>query len=154
QPLVPLGIFRSRAVTISNIVAVLWAAACFVWFFICALYLQRVLGYDAWHVGLAFLPANLVMAVLSLGVSAKLVMRFGLKIPLTGGLLVSALGLGLFAVGAVSGDMRSDVVPGMILLGLGAAIAFNPMLLSAMGGVPESESGLASGLLNTSFMMG
>jgi EmrB/QacA subfamily drug resistance transporter len=153
-PLVPLGLFRSRAISISNIVAVLWAAAMFAWFFISALYLQRVLGYDAMHVGLAFLPANLVMAALSLGLSAKLVMRFGIKIPLAAGLLLAALGLALFAGSPLNAALATDVLPGMILLGLGAGIAFNPLLIASMSDVDPSESGLASGLVNTAFMMG
>jgi EmrB/QacA subfamily drug resistance transporter len=153
-PLVPLGLFRSRALATANIAAVLWAAACFAWFFICALYLQRVLGHDAMRVSLAFLPANLVMAVLSLGLSAKVVIRFGIKLPFVAGMLIGALGLALFAVAPVNGEVLTDVLPGMILLGLGAGVAFNPLLLAAMGGVPASESGLASGLVNTSFMMG
>jgi EmrB/QacA subfamily drug resistance transporter len=153
-PLVPLRLFRSRAISISNIVAVLWAAAMFAWFFISALYLQRVLGYDAMHVGLAFLPANLVMAALSLGLSAKLVMRFGIKIPLATGLLLAALGLALFAGSPLNATLTADVLPGMILLGLGAGIAFNPLLIASMSDVEPSESGLASGLVNTAFMMG
>jgi hypothetical protein len=153
-PLVPLGLFRSRALATANIAAVLWAAACFAWFFICALYLQRVLGHDAMRVSLAFLPANLVMAVLSLGLSAKLVVRFGIKTPFVAGMLIGAVGLALFAVAPVNGEVLTDVLPGMIPLGLGAGVAFNPLLLAAMGGVPASESGLASGLVNTSFMIG
>lgn len=153
-PLMPLALFRSRAVTTANIAAVLWAAAMFAWFFICALYLQRVLGYNALQVSLAFLPANLVMAALSLGFSAKLVMRFGIKIPLAAGLVSAAVGLALFAGAPLKADAVTDVLPGMILLGIGAGIAFNPLLLAAMSGVEASESGLASGVVNTSFMMG
>ncbi len=153
-PLVPLGLFRSRALVTANVSAVLWAAACFAWFFMCALYLQRVLGQDAWRVGLAFLPANLVMALLSLGVSAKLVTRFGIRIPLAAGMLAAAAGLALFAIAPVKGDIVTDIVPGMVLLGLGAGIAFNPLILAAMNGVAASESGLASGLINSSFMIG
>ncbi|MFL5972693.1 MAG: MFS transporter, partial [Gaiellaceae bacterium] len=76
-PLVPLGLFRLRNLAISNVVGVLWAAAMFAWFFLSALYLQLVLGYSPLEVGLAFLPGNLIMGFLSLGLSAKLVMRFG-----------------------------------------------------------------------------
>src|SRR5262245_51838102 len=85
-PLVPLGIFRLRNVAVSNVVGVLWAAAMFAWFFLSALYLQQVLGYSPLQVGLAFLPGNLIMAVFSLGLSAKLVMRYGVRIPLATGL--------------------------------------------------------------------
>lgn len=154
SPLVPLGMFRLRNLAIANITAVLWAAAMFAWFFISALYMQSVLGYSALQVGLAFLPANVIMAVFSLGISAKLIMRFGIKIPLASGLLMAAIGLALFARMPVAGHFVLDVLPGMLLLGLGAGIAFNPMLLAAMNDVKPSESGLASGVINTSFMMG
>src|SRR4029078_6104806 len=73
-PLVPLGLFRVRSVATANVVGVLGAAAMFAWFFISALYMQLVLGYSAMHVGLAFLPANLIMAAFSLGWSARIVM--------------------------------------------------------------------------------
>ncbi len=153
-PLVPLRLFRLRNLAIANTAAILWAAAMFAWFFISALYMQSVLGYTALQVGLAFLPANIIMAVFSLGISAQLIMRFGLKIPLASGLGLAAIGLALFARMPVNGHFAVDVLPGMILLGLGAGIAFNPMLLAAMNDVEPSESGLASGVINTSFMMG
>jgi EmrB/QacA subfamily drug resistance transporter len=153
-PLMPLGLFRLRSVAVSNVVGVLWAAAMFAWFFISALYMQLVLGYSAMQVGLAFLPSNLIMAAFSLGLSAKIVMRFGIRTPLAVGLLLAALGLALFARAPAGGSFAIDVLPGMLLLGLGAGIAFNPVLLAAMSEVPASESGLASGVVNTSFMMG
>jgi MFS family permease len=126
----------------------------FAWFFISALYLQLVLGYNAMQVGLSFLPANLIMAAFSLGLSAKIVMRFGIRVPLAAGLLIAAMGLALFARAPVDGHFIVDVLPGMTLLGIGAGIAFNPVLLGAMSDVAPSESGLASGVVNTSFMMG
>ncbi|MGE7089056.1 MFS transporter, partial [Achromobacter xylosoxidans] len=89
-----------------------------------------------------------------LGLSAKLVMRFGIRGPLATGLLMAALGLALFARAPVDGHFAADVLPGMLLLGLGAGIAFNPMLLAAMSDVEPSQSGLASGVVNTAFMMG
>ncbi|MGN6806295.1 MAG: DHA2 family efflux MFS transporter permease subunit [Trinickia sp.] len=154
HPLMPLRMFALRNVATANVVGVLWAAAMFAWFFISALYLQRVLGYSAMKVGLAFLPANIIMAVFSLGLSAKLVMRFGIRAPLCIGLLVAALGLASFARAPVDGSFALHVLPGMILLGLGAGVAFNPVLLAAMSDVAPDESGLASGVVNTSFMMG
>jgi hypothetical protein len=153
-PLMPLGLFRLRNTAIANIVGVLWAAAMFAWFFLSALYLQQVLGYSPMGVGLAFLPANLIMGAFSLGLSAKLVTRFGIRSPLAAGLLLAAIGLALFARAPVDGSFTLDVLPGMILLGLGAGIAFNPVLLAAMSDVAPSEAGLASGVVNTSFMMG
>jgi EmrB/QacA subfamily drug resistance transporter len=154
SPLVPLGLFRLRNIAFSNVVGVLWAAAMFAWFFLSALYLQLVLGYSPLEVGLAFLPANLIMGFFSLGISAKLVMRFGIRPPLSFGLGLAAAGLALFARAPVDGNFVVDVLPSMILLGLGAGMAFNPVLLAAMSDVEESEAGLASGVVNTSFMMG
>jgi MFS family permease len=126
----------------------------FAWFFLSALYLQLVLGYTPLQVGLAFLPANLIMGAFSIGLSAKLVMRFGIKPPLSSGLLLAAAGLALFARAPVDGHFVVDVLPSMILLGFGAGIAFNPVLLAAMSDVAPEEAGLASGVVNTSFMMG
>jgi EmrB/QacA subfamily drug resistance transporter len=153
-PLMPLGLFRLRNVMTANIVGILWAAALFAWFFLSALYLQLVLGYSALQVGLAFLPANLIMAAFSLGLSARLVMRFGIRLPLTTGLLLAAIGLVLLVRAPVNGNFAVDVLPSMILLGLGGGIAFNPMLLAAMSDVAPADSGLASGVVNTAFMMG
>ena len=153
-PLVPLGLFRLRNVATANVVGVLWAAAMFAWFFISALYMQLVLGYTAMQVGLGFLPANLIMAAFSLGLSARIVMRFGIRGPLSAGLLLAALGLALFARAPVGGNFALDVLPGMLLLGLGAGMAFNPVLLAAMSDVDPAESGIASGVVNTAFMMG
>jgi EmrB/QacA subfamily drug resistance transporter len=154
HPLMPLGLFKLRNVATANVVGVLWAAAMFAWFFISALYMQLVLGYSPMQVGLAFLPANLIMAVCSLGVSAKLVMRFGIRGPFAAGLLLASIGLALFARAPVDGSLWLDVLPGMLVLGLGAGIAFNPVLMAAMSDVTPSDSGLASGVVNTSFMMG
>jgi EmrB/QacA subfamily drug resistance transporter len=154
DPLMPLGLFRLRNVATANLVGVLWAAAMFAWFFLSALYMQLVLGYSALQVGLGFLPANLVMAAFSLGLSARIVMRFGIRAPLAAGLAMAALGLLLFARAPAGGSFVVDVLPGMLLLGLGAGIAFNPLLLAAMSDVRPEESGLASGVVNTSFMMG
>ena len=154
SPLVPLSLFKLRNIWVSNLVGVFWAAAMFAWFFLSALYLQLVLGYSPLEVGLSFLPANLIMGAFSIGLSAKLVMRFGFRKPLATGLLLAAAGLLLFVRAPVDGNFLVDVLPSMILLGFGAGIAFNPVLLAAMSDVEPSESGLASGLVNTSFMMG
>jgi EmrB/QacA subfamily drug resistance transporter len=154
SPLVPLRLFRLRNIAVSNAVGVLWAGAMFAWFFLTALYLQLVLGYSPLEVGLAFLPGNLVMGAVSIGLSARLVLRFGIRPPLSFGLLCASLGLLLLARAPVDGSFATDVLPSMILLGLGAGIAFNPVLLAAMSDVEPTEAGLASGLVNTSFMMG
>lgn len=154
HPLMPLGLFRLRSVSVANVVGVLWAAAMFAWFFISALYMQLVLNYTPMQIGLAFLPANIIMAVFSLGLSARIVMRFGIRKPLAAGLWLAAIGLALFARAPVNGSFVVDVLPGMMLLGLGAGMAFNPVLLAAMSEVSPSDSGLASGVVNTAFMMG
>lgn len=154
QPLVPLGLFKLRNVATANSVGVLEAVGMFAWFFLSALYLQLVLDYTPMQVGLAFLPANVIMAIFSLGLSAKIVMRFGIRPPLTFGLLLVAGGLAAFGMAPVNGEFVWHVLPGMLLLGLGAGIAFNPLLLAAMSDVDPSESGVASGVVNTAFMMG
>jgi hypothetical protein len=154
SPLVPLGLFRLRNVAVSNSVGILWAAAMFAWFFLSALYLQLVLGYSPLEVGLAFLPSNLIMGAFSLGLSARIVMRYGIRLPLAAGLLLAAVGLGLFVRAPVGGTFWVDVLPSMILLGFGAGLALNPVLLAAMSDVAPEEAGLASGVVNTSFMMG
>jgi EmrB/QacA subfamily drug resistance transporter len=153
-PLVPLRLFRLRNLAVANLIGVLWAAGMFAWFFMSALYMQLVLGYNALKVGLAFLPANLIMAAFSLGLSARVVMRFGLRGPIAVGLLLAAAGLALFARAPLAGAFLADVLPAMVLLGVGAGIGFNPVLLAAMGDVSEHESGLASGIVNTSFLLG
>jgi EmrB/QacA subfamily drug resistance transporter len=153
-PLVPLRLFRHRTLTTANVIAVLMAGSMFAWFFLSALYLQLILGYSPLEVGLAFLPATLIMGAFSLGLSAKLVMRFGIRAPLVSGMTLMALGIILFARAPVDGNFAVDVLPSMIILGIGAGMAFNPLLLAAMGDVEPTEAGLASGVVNTAFMMG
>jgi EmrB/QacA subfamily drug resistance transporter len=153
-PLVPLRLFRLRNFSTASIIGVLWAAAMFAWFFLAALYLQFVLGYSPLQIGLAFLPSSLIMALFSIGLSAKLVMRFGISRPLGVGLGLATAGLALFIRLPVHGSFVVDVLPSMILLGFGAGMAFNPVLLAAMNDVEQTEAGLASGVVNTAFMMG
>jgi EmrB/QacA subfamily drug resistance transporter len=154
SPLVPLGLFRLRNVATANVVGILWSAAMFAWFFLAALYLQLVLGYTSLEVGLAFLPATIIMGAFSLGLSAKLVMRFGIRTPLAVGMALVAVGLALFARAPVDGSFVVDVLPSMIVLGFGVGMAMNPVLLAAMSDVAPEEAGLASGVVNTAFMMG
>jgi EmrB/QacA subfamily drug resistance transporter len=154
SPLVPLSLFRLRTLAASNVIGVLWSASMFAWFFLSALYLQLVLGYSPLEVGLAYLPNTLIMGAFSLGLSAKIVMRYGIRAPLATAMLLVTVALALFARAPVDGSFVVDVLPSMILLGLGAGLAFNPMLLAAMSDVEPSEAGLASGVVNTSFMMG
>jgi MFS family permease len=153
SPLVPLGLFRNRNVSVANVTGVLMAAGLFAYFFLSALYLQNVLGYTPLEVGFAYLPSMIIWGATSL-YSDKLVMRFGIKPPLVVGLGLMTLSLLLFARAPVDGNFAIAVLPATIAVGLGAGIGFNPILLAAMGGVAPQEAGLASGVVNTSFMMG
>jgi EmrB/QacA subfamily drug resistance transporter len=154
SPLMPLGLFRFRNLATANAVGVLMAGGMFAAFFLSALYLQLVLGYTPLEVGLAYLPSTVVWGAVSYGLSDKLVMRFGIKPPLVVGLTFMAIGILLFARAPVDGNFAVDVLPAMLLQGFGAGIAFNPILLAAMGDVAPQEAGLASGIVNTAFMMG
>ena len=150
----PLSLFRHRNLSVANVIGVLMAAAMFAMFFFSALYLQLVLDYSPLEVGLAFLPSTLVWGFASLFLSDRLVMRFGIKTPLVGGLGFFILGLLLFARAPVDGTFTMDVLLPMLFFGLGGGITFNPLLLAAMGDVEPQDSGLASGVVNTAFMMG
>jgi EmrB/QacA subfamily drug resistance transporter len=153
-PLVPLGIFRSRTIVVTNLVTALSGAAFFGWFFFSALYAQHVLGYDALQTGLTFLPATLTMGALSLGLAAWVVARIGAKKPLVGGMLLVAVGLALFARAPVDGAFFPDILIPMFLLGLGAGTSFMPLFLIATADVSPADSGLVSGLISTSQMIG
>jgi len=154
-PLVPPGIFASsRNLTVSNVVMALAVVGVIGWFFFSALYLQRVLGYDSLATGLAYLPATVAMGALSYSASARAVNRFGIKPMIIVGMGLMVLGLLLFARVPVGGSFLVDVLPGMIVLGVGAALGFMAVILASTTGIPESEAGLASGLVNTSQQMG
>jgi EmrB/QacA subfamily drug resistance transporter len=153
EPLVPFSVFCHRNVSVANTVGTLMAAGMFAYFFFSALYLQQVLGYTPLEVGLAYLPSTVLWGASSL-YSDKFVMRYGIKKPLGAGLGLMALGLLLFARVPVDGNVFVDVIPATLAIGLGGGIAFNPLLLAAMGDVKPEESGLASGIVNTAFMMG
>jgi EmrB/QacA subfamily drug resistance transporter len=153
-PLMPLGLFRLRNVSTANTVGVLMAGGLFAWFFLSALYLQRILGYSPLEVGLAFLPSTVLWGAVSFAVSDKLVLRFGFKPPIVAGMVLFVVSLLLFARAPVDGNFALDILPATLLVGLGAGISFNPLLLAAMSDVEPSESGLASGVVNTAFMMG
>jgi EmrB/QacA subfamily drug resistance transporter len=154
HPLVPLGIFRSRTVTGANVVQTLMVAGLFGMFFLGALYLQRVLGYDSIEVGLAFLPVAISIGVLSFSISAKLIMRFGATATLLPGLVFVAIGLALFQRVPVDGNYVTDLLPTMLLLGIGAGLAFPSLMTLAMAGAGPEDSGLASGLVNTTQQVG
>ena len=153
-PLMPLGLFRNRNLSTANVVGVLMAAGLFAYFFFSALYLQLVLEYSPLEVGLAYLPGTVVWGASSLLLSDRFVMRFGIKPPLLAGLGLMVLALVLLARTPVDGNWAVDILPATLAVGLGAGIAFNPILLAAMSGVAHTEAGLASGVVNTAFMMG
>jgi EmrB/QacA subfamily drug resistance transporter len=154
NPLVPLRIFRSRTVSGANVIGALMVAGMFGMFFLGALYMQRVLGYDALEVGLAFLPVALLIGALSLGISARLIMRFGGKATLIPGLVLIVAGLAWFQRVPVDGEYLVDLLPSMLLLGLGAGLTFPSLMTLAMSGASESDAGLASGLINTTIQVG
>jgi EmrB/QacA subfamily drug resistance transporter len=154
HPLVPLRIFRSRIVSVANLVQALMVAGLFGMFFLGALYMQRVLHYGAIEVGLAFLPVALVIGALSLGVSARLIMRFGARATLLPGLALVAIGLVLFQRAPVDADYLVDLFPVMLLLGTGAGLSFPSLMTLAMSGATPADSGLASGLVNTTQQVG
>jgi EmrB/QacA subfamily drug resistance transporter len=154
NPLIPLRVFRSRTVTIANLMQVLMVAGIFGMFFLGALYLQRVLRYDAIEVGLAFLPVALGIAALSLRVAAKSMVRFGAKSTLIGGLTLVAAGLLLFRRAPTDASYLTDLLPAMLLLGVGAGLVFPALMTLAMSGATPEDSGLASGLVNTTQQVG
>jgi EmrB/QacA subfamily drug resistance transporter len=153
-PLMPLRLFRSRNVTGANVVMALLVVGFFGFFFLGALYLQGILGYSPLEVGLAFLPACLVMGTLSLGYAERLIMGIGPRRTLVAGLLGSGAGLLLFARSTVDGPYLVDVFPVMLLLGLGAGLSFPALMTLAMSGATPSDSGLASGFVNTTVQVG
>ena len=154
NPLMPLRIFRSRTVSGANLVQALMVAGLFGMFFLGSLYLERVLGYGAIEIGLAFLPVALLIGTLSLGFSARLITRFGASTTLVPGLVLILAGLLLFARAPVDADYLRDILPVMVLLGTGAGIAFPSLMTLAMSGATETDSGLASGLVNTAQQVG
>jgi predicted MFS family arabinose efflux permease len=153
-PLVPLRIFRSRNVSGANLVQTLMVSGLFGMFFLGVLYLQRVLGYDAVETGLAFLPVAVLIGALSVGASARLNMRFGARTTLIPGLVLVAVGLALFARAPEDGSYIADLLPTMILLGVGAGLSFPSIMTLAMSGATKSDSGLASGVVNTTLQVG
>ena len=154
NPLVPLRVFASRTVSIANLMFALVVAGVFGMFFMGALYMQRVLHYDAIEVGLAFLPVAIGIAALALGLAAKLIMRFGAKPTLISGLILVATGLLVFRRAPVSADYVTDLLPAMVALGLGAGLVFPSVVTLAMSAATLEDSGLASGLVNTTRQVG
>jgi EmrB/QacA subfamily drug resistance transporter len=153
-PLMPLRLFHSRNVVGANVIQAFLVAGMFGMFFLGALYLQRVLGYDALEVGLAFLPTTVVMGTLSLGFSEKLIMRFGPRTTLIPGVIMVGIGLLLFARTPVDGNYLADLLPPLLLVGLGVGTSFPSLMTLAMSGATPEDSGLASGVVSTSMQVG
>jgi EmrB/QacA subfamily drug resistance transporter len=153
-PLVPLHIFRNRNVSGANVIEALFVAGMFGMFFLGSLYLERVLGYGPLEIGLAFLPVALVIGILNLGFSERLVMRFGAKPTLLVGQVLIVAGLVLWAMGPVQSSYLADLLAPMLLLGFGAGLSFPSLMGLAMSSATQEDSGLASGLVNTSLQVG
>ncbi|MBA2764521.1 MAG: MFS transporter [Thermoleophilaceae bacterium] len=154
NPLMPLRLFRSRTVTGSNAVMLLMTPGFFGLFFLGALYLQGLLGYSPLEVGLAFLPASIVMGVLSLGFAERLVVDFGARRTLVSGLAAGTLSLLLLARAPLDAVYMIDVLAPIVLLGVGAGLMFPALMTLAMEGASDDDAGLASGLINTTAQVG
>jgi EmrB/QacA subfamily drug resistance transporter len=154
SPLMPLHIFRSRNVVGSNVVQIVGAAGMFGTFFLGALYLQRVLRYDALEIGLAFLPVSIIMGTFSVRYSERLITRFGARRVCVLGLFLIMFGLALFTQAPQDAGYTSQVLPSMILLGVGGGLCFPAIMGLAMSGATAADAGLASGLINTTGQVG
>jgi EmrB/QacA subfamily drug resistance transporter len=154
NPLVPLRIFRLKPVVAANAVQILSVAGMFGIFFLGALYLRRVLHYDALEIGLAFLPVTLAMGTLSIRYSERIVTRFGARAALLAGMPLIMFALALLARAGIHGSYLVDVLPSMALLGIGAGVAFPALMAVAMSGATPADAGLASGLVNTTAQVG
>ena len=153
NPLVPLRIFSNRSLAASDATMLVVAAALFGVFFFCTLYLQQVLGYDALRTGVAYLPWTLTTITAST-LASRVVDRFTPKPVLLCGLLAATVGFLLLTRLSGAADYTSHVLPAMIVLGAGLGMSFVPITISATNGVAPGDSGLASGLLNTTQQVG
>jgi MFS family permease len=154
NPLLPLRILRSRNVSGANLIQLLLVAGMLGFFFLSSLYLRRVVGLDPLQIGFAFLPVAITIGVLSLGWSARLTMRFGARRLLVPSLILVAAGLALLMRLPQPSNYVVDLLPGMVLLGTGAGLTFPALATLAMSSARPGDSGLASGLLNTTAQVG
>jgi MFS family permease len=154
NPLMPLRLFRSPNVGAANLVQALLVVGMFGMFFLGALYMQRILGYDALQVGFAYLPMTVVMGTMSFRFTGQLNLRFGPKATLIPAMVFIVAGLLLLARTPVDASYAADLLPPMLLIGLGAGLGFPSLMTLAMSGATERDSGLASGLVNTSVQVG
>ncbi|WP_405719039.1 DHA2 family efflux MFS transporter permease subunit [Streptomyces sp. NBC_01537] len=154
HPLLPLRIFRSRNVSGANLVQFVMVAPMFGFQFLVALYLQRVLGYDAIGTGIAFLPITTSIGLTSLFLAARLIARFGPRTVLAAGLLLLAAGFVLLTQLPAHGSYGAHVLPALVLLGAGAGLALPTITTLAMSDATPGDSGLVSGLANTTQQVG
>ena len=154
NPMLPLRIFRSRNVSGANFVQMLFVAGIFGIFFLGSLYMPRVLGYSALQIGLAFLPVAALIGAFSLGVAPRLIVRFGTRATLVPGLALTAAGLALFTGAPIRADYAGDVLPSMVLIGLGAGLSFPVLMTAAMSSAEPTGAGILSGLVNTTQQVG
>ncbi len=138
----------------ANAIQALTVAGMFGLFFIGSLYLRQVLGYGALEVGLAFMPTTLIMGTLSVRYSERLITRYGARGTLIPGLVLMAAGLLLFTRTPIKASYVTDVLPTLVLLGLGVGLSFAALMTLAMSGATPSDAGLASGLVNTTAQVG
>ena len=153
NPIMPLRILRIRTLTRSSVIRGMLATGMFTTFFLGALYLEGVLGFSPVQTGLAFLPMSVTMGILSAGVTARLVTRFGDKRVLIPGMLAGTVGLLLLTTLGTHTSYVSVMLPAFLLIGAGAGTAFAPLLSIAMADVPVTDAGLGSGIVNVSMQM-
>ena len=154
NPLMPLRMFRSRNVSGANAIQALAIAGMFGVFFMGSLYMERVLGYYALEIGLAFLPTTMLMGIMSVRFSEPLITRFGARTTLLPGLALIAIGLAWFTQAPVDGSYVVNVLPVMVLMGIGCGVAFPALMTLSMSGATPEDAGLASGLVNTTAQVG
>jgi predicted MFS family arabinose efflux permease len=153
DPLVPLRIFSNRSLAAADATFLLVAAGLFGVFFFLTLYFQQVLGYSALKTGVAYLPLSLTL-IGSSALASRLVDRFTPKPVLSVGLSIATVGFILLTRINGHGDYASHIVPAMIVIGSGLGMSFVPITIAATSGVASEDSGLASGLLNTTQQVG
>lgn len=153
NPIMPLRILRIPTLTRSSVIRGMLATGMFTTFFLGALYLEGVLGYTPVQTGLAFLPMSVSMGILSAGITARLVTRFGDKRVLIPGMLAGTAGLLLLTTLGTTTPYVSVMLPAFLLIGIGAGTAFAPLLSIAMADVPVADAGLGSGIVNVSMQM-
>ncbi|TCC62240.1 DHA2 family efflux MFS transporter permease subunit [Kribbella pittospori] len=154
NPLLSLHIFRKRQTTVANVVVVLLFAAGFGFQFTTALYVQRVLGYDSLTTGLAFLPAPIMNALMSLSIAPRLTVRFGPRTMLIAGLAAFLAALLWISQAPVDGSYVVNVAPVLAVMGAGIGLAIPAAIMLAMSSADAGDAGLASGLNNTAQQAG